>query len=162
MSRKVWTEASGYLLSLALLGPFFSPLTMLGDQLSTVGSLRWRFGILGIAFNQVEYLLLAILVAALWAGYRNHRRTVFGLGVLTAVLAAGFLAATILFALDTVQYRQMLDPSARGTVTVQAAQAALRALLALVVLIGLGLAFFRASRALAPFSRPKGATPLIR
>ncbi len=161
MRKAAAFEGLGYLIGLALLGPFIAPLVGLGDELATPGSLRWRFGVLGTVFNSVGFLLLAYLTAAFWAAYRNHRGAMFGIALMCAVSATAFLGGSALFALDFIQFRQLLDPAIRGDVTVQSVRAGALGVLGFFVLLGLTLSLIKTARALSPRVRA-AAAPLIR
>lgn len=161
MTREQLSGWAGYLVSAALLGPFIAPIVGIGDEVVTAGSLRWRFGLLGIVFNSAGYLLLAVLIAGLVAAARRQRGVVLLLGLLTGVIALLFLGGLGLFALDALQLRQMVPESIRGTVTVRSVQSLGIGGLAFLVLITVALSFLRAGRALAPRNRP-GAPAIIR
>lgn len=160
MTREQLSGWAGYLVSAALLGPFIAPIVGIGDEVTTPGSLRWRFGLLGIVFNSAGYLLLAVLIAGLVATARRQRWVVLLLGLLTGVIALLFLGGLGLFGLDALQLRQMIPESARGTVTVRSVQSLGIGALAFLVLIIMALSFLRAAQA---FPRTRaGAPPIIR
>ena len=74
-----------YLVSLALLGPFFSPWFGIWSNALHVGTTTWRFGVYGQLAATQFYLFLALGVAALIAARLSHRKVLFGLGVMRRV-----------------------------------------------------------------------------
>jgi hypothetical protein len=158
---------AAYLLALAVLGPFLTPQIGIWEPIGgvSVGSLSWRFGFQGLIYSSLFYLLIALLLATLTAGYFGHRRALFGLGIVSVILSVLLAAGLPLFALDTLQLRKTLAPQAFEPYKTAAMKGAALAVLAVPLFFLFSLGALRASRAL-PGSRGAGErqapAPLIR
>jgi hypothetical protein len=158
---------AAYLLALAVLGPFLTPQIGIWEPTGgvSVGSLSWRFGFLGLIYSSLFYLLIALLLATLTAGYFAHRRTLFGLGVVSVILTVLLAAGLPFFALDTLQLRKTLTPQAFEPYKTAAIKGAALAVLAVPIFFLFSFGALKASRAL-PGSRGAGdreaPAPLIR
>ena len=158
---------AAYLLALAVLGPFLTPQIGIWDPVGgvSVGSLSWRFGFLGLIYSSLFYLLIALLLATLTAGYFGHRRALLGLGIVSVVLSLLLLAGLPFFALDTLQLRKTLTPAAFEPYKTAAIKGAALAVLAVPIFFLFSVGALKASRAL-PGSRGGGErqapAPLIR
>jgi hypothetical protein len=110
MKRSRLLIAMGYgLAALLLVLPVLEPLvTLLPPQ---PGQVRWRLQAFGALSQSLVLPLLGIGVGATTAVLLGHRRVLRVLGA-SAVLAGCALAvATVLFALDLVQYRASIEPA---------------------------------------------------
>jgi hypothetical protein len=158
---------AAYLVALAVLGPFLTPQIGIWEPLGgiSVGSLSWRFGFLGLIYSSLFYLLIALLLATLAAGYFAHRRTLFGLGIASVILSVLLLAGLPFFALDTLQLRKTLTPTAFQPYKTAAIKGAALAVLAVPIFLVFSLGALTAWRAL-PGSRGQSErqapSPLIR
>jgi hypothetical protein len=158
---------AAYLLALAVLGPFLTPQIGIWNPLGgvSVGSLSWRFGFLGLIYSSLFYLLVALLLAALAAGYLGHRRTLLGLGIVSVVLAVLLAAGLPLFALDTLQLRKTLTAAAFAPYKTAAIKGAALAVLAVPIFFVFSLGALKAWRAV-PVPRGQSdrtaPSPLIR
>jgi hypothetical protein len=158
---------AAYLLALAVLGPFLTPLIGIWDPVGgvSVGSLSWRFGFLGLIYSSLFYLLIALLLATLAAGYFGHRRALFGLAIVSLILTVLLMGGLPFFALDTLQLRKTLTPAAFEPYKTAAIKGAALAVLAVPLLLTFSLGALKAARGL-PGSRGLGGrqarSPLIR
>jgi hypothetical protein len=141
---------AAYLLALAVLGPFLTPHIGIWDPIGSVsvGSLSWRFGFQGLIYSSLFYLLLALLLAILTAGYFGHRRALLGLGIASIILSVLLAAGLPFFALDTLQLRKTLTPPAFEPYKTAALKGAALAALAVPIFFLFSLGALRASRAL--------------
>lgn len=103
--------ASLYLVSLALLGPFFSPWFGIWSNALHVGTTTWRFGVYGQLAATQFYLFMALGVAALIAARLSHRKVLFGLGVTAGLIGLALMAAGLSFILDFFQLRRSMNPA---------------------------------------------------
>lgn len=157
---------AAYLVALAVLGPFLTPQIGIWDPIGgvSVGSLSWRFGFQGLIYSSLFYLLLALLLGALTAGYFGHRRALFGLGIASIILAVLLAAGLPFFALDTLQLRKTLNPEAFQPYKTAAMKGAALAVLAVPIFLVFSLGALQAARGL-PVPRSlngRPATPLMR
>lgn len=120
------------------------------------GDLSWRFGILGIFLKTLVTPLLGITLAMTVAALLEHRRVVRALAVLSLVMAAVTAAGAVLFLMDFLQLRAMVNPATRQGVQVASLTALLLAALVAPACAALGLGGWRASRG------PRGAAPAAR
>ena len=156
---------AGYLVALAVLGPFLTPYIGIWHADAQVGSINWRFGFLGLTFSSLFYLLLTLVLAALTAGYFAHRRTLTAVGISALVAAVLLLAALPIFGLDTLQLRRTINPQVFASYKVAAMKGGALGALAVPIFLVFGIGAIQASRSL-PGSRRTGdrqvPTPLIR
>ena len=145
---------AAYLLALAVLGPFLTPQIGIWNPTGgvSVGSLSWRFGFQGLIYSSLFYLLIALLLATLTAGYFAHRRALFGLGIASIILSVLLAAGLPLFALDTLQLRKTLAPAAFEPYKTAAIKGAALAVLAVPIFLVFSLGAIKAARGL-PGSR---------
>ncbi|HSE53161.1 MAG TPA: hypothetical protein VLB00_13290 [Gemmatimonadales bacterium] len=157
---------AAYLVALAVLGPFLTPQIGIWEPLGgvSVGSLSWRFGFLGLIYSSLFYLLIALLLATLTAGYFAHRRVLFGLGIASVILSVLLLAGLPFFALDTLQLRKTLTATAFQPYKTAAIKGAALAVLAVPIFLVFSLGALKASRALPGWrgSERQAPSPLIR
>lgn len=158
---------AAYLLALAVLGPFLTPQIGIWDPIGgvSVGSLSWRFGFLGLIYSSLFYLLIALLLATLTAGFFGHRRALFGLGIVSIMLSVLLLAGLPFFALDTLQLRKTLTPTAYEPYKTAAIKAAALAVLAVPIFLAFSLGALKAARGLPGSRSLNGRTarsPLMR
>jgi hypothetical protein len=146
---------AGYLIAVALLGPFLSPLVGSFTGVVPIGSLAWRFGAFGLFFGSHFYLVLALLVAACAAAALGHRNALFTIALFSLVACIMMLAALPIFSLDTLQMRRALKPDAFQPYRVGALKAAAQAGLGVAILFILFRGSLRAARAL-PHTRESG------
>ena len=156
---------AAYLAALAVLGPFLTPQIGIWHATAEVGSLNWRFGFVGLIYSSSFYLLLALLIGALTAGYFSHRRALGVLGIVGIAAAVLLLAALPLFALDTLQLRKTLNPGVFLSYKEAALKGAALGALAVPVFLVFSYGVLKALRSL-PASRGAGdrqaPAPLIR
>ena len=156
---------AAYLVALAVLGPFLTPQIGIWHADASVGSLNWRFGFVGLIYSSLFYLLLALLLATLTAGYFAHRRTLIALGIAGVAAAVLLLAGLPLFALDTLQLRKTINPTIFVSYKEAAMKGAALGALAVPVFLVFGFGVLKASRSI-PGSRGTGdrqaPAPLIR
>ena len=158
---------AAYLLALAVLGPFLTPQIGIWDPIGgvSVGSLSWRFGFQGLIYSSLFYLLLALLLATLTAGYFGHRRALLGLGIVAVMCSVFLMAGLPFFALDTLQLRKTLTPKAFEPYQTAAIKGAALAVLAVPIFLVFSLGALKAARGL-PGSRGQNGrqapSPLIR
>lgn len=156
--------AAAYLIAFAVLGPFLTPQIGIWNA-PAVGSMEWRFGFQGLIYGSLFYLLLALLLAALTAGYFSHRRTLVAVGVVAVAAAVLLLAGLPFFVLDTLQLRKALNPGVFQSYKEAAMKGAALGALAIPVFLVFGHGIIKGSRSI-PGARAAGdrqaAVPLIR
>ena len=142
---------AAYLLALAVLGPFLTPQIGIWDPIGgvSVGSLSWRFGFQGLIYSSLFYLLIALLLATLTAGFFGHRRALFGLGIVSIMISVLLLAGLPFFALDTLQLRKTLTPAAYEPYKTAAIKGAALAVLAVPIFLAFSLGALKAARGLS-------------
>ena len=111
-----------------------------------VGDPRWRFGAFGLASNALALSLAGLLIAFVATTVFEHALFRRILGILTGVAAVVIAGGGILFALDAVQVRNDVIPSAVMAFKVAIATASLKTLLGVVTLASLTIASFRIPR----------------
>jgi hypothetical protein len=138
----------GYAVALAMLGQVIMPFVSVPDSPVAFGTLRWRFGYVGILYGTLSYLLLAQLGAMTGAAFFKHRSALRSLGILAAAMAVFLLATLVVFNLDFLQLRTAVLPERSFQFTRATIKADVQALLAAVTFSALAIAAFRMAGAL--------------
>jgi hypothetical protein len=107
---------------------------------------RWRVATFGIFANMLPMQLLAVLLAALTAQMLAHRRTLRMIGIFAGLAAALIAFAAGLFALDSLQFRNMLTAGATTGYDLTIAKTMFGTGLTWLVLAWLSAASWSASR----------------
>lgn len=149
--------ATGYLLSIALLGPFLSPLIGIWGETANVGSVLWRFGAYGLVLGGLFYLLVALAIAALLAAAQGQRKTLLALGVATTILTLLLAVGLPPFVLDFLQLKRSLNPTAFGLLQTTGIKVIAMGIVGIPVLALTANFMVRAGKALEPERRPRGA-----
>jgi hypothetical protein len=116
-----------------------------------LGEPAWRYGTVGIGANYLISALFGMLLICLVAGLRQHRQTLRMLAIVNGVVAVVLLLAAIGFALDVLQVRMGVpkdNPRTMSLFNTGAAKAELKYLLSVAVFGWLGVASWRAGRAI--------------
>lgn len=112
-------------------------------------ALQWRFGALGLVSRALMTPLLGLLVVLAASFVAEHARTQWavGVGAWLLAVAAGFLA--VVFALDAIHVRGLLEEDARAAVEISSVVALAKYLIFAVTSALLG----RAGLAQSPDTR---------
>lgn len=147
---------------------YATALFIIADQLSELvvalypfnyGDVNWRFGAFGLATGRATTFVLVdgfVLIAALGRGHVGFIRF---WGALHVLVAAALVAALVVFALDAVEIRQLVNPEGRSGVQVVSARAAVMAVSAAIFCTWLGVAGIRAAQ--SSKSRPDQAGVVV-
>lgn len=152
-----------YLTALALLGQGFMDALAVGGVAAPFGSLRWRFGFLGVVFLHLPFPLLGAALASVTAALLRHRFMLLTLTALQGVLGVAGLAALVLFALDATQLAGSVPKSLRSGYISTVIETALLGSLGVALFLALGLASRLAFRR-EPAPLPRSArdnSPLV-
>jgi len=107
---------------------------------------HWRFGAFGLVSNALMFSLTGLLVVFLATTIFEHARLRRILGFVTAAAVFVLGAAWIVFLLDALQVRNDVKPVAVFAFKVAGTTAALKSVLAMVMLASLAVASFRMPR----------------
>ena len=126
------------------------------------GTLQWRFATTGLLLGNFGTLLLGLGLIGLVAALSGHRTVLRAIGFVALALAAVTLAVLVLFALDAVQMRRLVNVQFKRQVLLSSLGAMVTAVLGMISLALVGRAALAASRPArtAPKSRP-AARPLV-
>ena len=155
--RNPTAEAAPYLTGPAYAVALLFVLFPIMDTLAQVWPLgldspSWRYGAIGLGANYLISALFGMLGLCLVAALRQHRRTLLGLALLSALGALLLLVGALAFSLDVLQVRAGVprdDPRTRWLFDVGAAKAALKYLVGAGLLAWLGLMGWKAGRSIA-------------
>jgi len=129
-----------------------------------LGSLQWRFTVVGLLFGNFGTILIGFGLAGLIAAICGHRSFLRALGYVAMVFAMLAVALVVLFLLDAVQMRQVVNANAKRTVLIAALGALYTAGLGIFAFIAIGRGALSATRrgtaAGAP-RRAKAGAPLV-
>lgn len=123
----------------------------LGDALLTLypwnaGEARWRFGAAGVLANALLLPLAGLLIALLTAWATENRIFARVIGFLAAFAGVGWVAALILFALDALQTRAMVNPAMLASFNAAAIGGGVKGLILAAILGVIGVAGMQAGR----------------
>jgi hypothetical protein len=128
-----------------------------------LGSLQWRFTAVGLLLGNYGTIILGLALfglASVLTGSRGRLRAVGYVGVVTSVVT---LAIVVLFLLDAVQMRQVVNANAKRLVLTAGLGAMVTAVLGAIALLALGRGALAASRGgpVAAAPRRPVASPLV-
>ncbi len=124
-----------------------------------LGDARWRFGAAGLLSAALDTVVLATAVLMMAAMLLRHRRTLRTLGVLCIVTAVVLVAVALMFALDFLQVRAMVNPRVRGPLDLTVLRAIVMMGLSIPTLLFVGIAAWRSTRRSAHAAGATGAGP---
>ena len=143
----------------------FVPLVDLALRVSPpqFGSLQWRFTTVGLLLGNYGTVILGLALfglASVLTGSRGRLRAVGYVGVVMSVVT---LAIVVLFLLDAVQMRQVVNANAKRLVLTASVGAMITALLGAIALLALGRGALAAGRGgpVATAPRRPVASPLV-
>jgi hypothetical protein len=141
------------------------PLVDFGTSVLPVdpGNLRWRWSTLGLFTGFLFTPLFAIILVCFIASQLEDRVTQRVVSILNLVAAPVVLGMLLLYGLDIIQLRADLPESDRLPFYMSAARALVKYGFAFICFLWLGIAGFRASRAVKSSreARRGEATPLV-
>ena len=111
------------------------------------GSVRWRFGAVGFAFQTFTTLLLGLALAAFVALALGHRTAARALAVVASFLGAAVLVSTAFVTLDFLQLRGEVVEGARAQFDRAGWKMVAQGLLAGPTLLALAFGTWRGTRA---------------
>jgi hypothetical protein len=128
-----------------------------------LGSLQWRFGIVGVLFSNLGTVLLGLGLVGLVAAFNSHRGILKALGYVALTLAAVTIAMLALFALDAVQMRTLQNTTGKRVVLMSSMGAVFAGVFGVIALISIGRGALAASRPTGPLGRRArpAASPLV-
>ena len=159
LARPKWAPA-GYLLAVALLGPFFSPMvSVLSGSMSAGATLR--YGVIGLYFGVQFYLMLALLLVAATAAASGHRKGLLLTTVVAGLACLLLIVALPAFALDYLQMRRSMPAQAFAPFGLAGKKTAVAAALGVPVFFLIFLGSLRAARAVGALQtrRAREETP---
>lgn len=144
MKRSRLLIATGYgLAALLLVLPVLEPMvTLLPPRPEQV---RWRLQAFGALSQSLVLPMLGIGVASATAVLLGHRRVVRVLGAFAFLAGVGLASATVLFALDLVEYRASIEPELRRYYQVAGINYFTAFVLGTAFLVGFGVVAWRAA-----------------
>jgi hypothetical protein len=158
MDRYRYLTWPSYLIAIMLVVvPLFDAAMQLGAF--NPGSSQWRFGAIGLLSNAFLLPGVGLLVMFAVAVFREHVRFLRIFGVLLAVCAAVAFGLVLLFALDAIQTRVMVQEAARLSFVVASWTAVGKLALAVAVLTLLARGGLRTRRGKVA-ARAKVRSPL--
>ena len=126
------------------------------------GTLQWRFATTGLLLGNYGTLVLGVSLIGLTAALLGDRGILRAVGAAALVMGVITLAMLVLFALDAVQLRQLVNANVQHQVSTASAQAAVTGLLGTVAWFVIGRSAMTASRAGRPVAaRSRAASPLV-
>lgn len=127
------------------------------------GTLQWRFATVGLALGNMGTMVLGAGLLGLVAAIRENRKFLRVLGFAALVVAAILLAVVVLFALDALQMRGLVQPALKRQVLLSSAGAAFTASFGILAFALLGRAALGASRPArsAATRRSAAGSPLV-
>lgn len=144
-----------YLTALALLaGGIAHAFTVVGGA-ATFGSVRWRFGFLGVVFLSSVFPLLGMALGSLTAAILRHRGVLRALAVLQGLLGIGMALGLVSFVLDATELAGSFPAPHRGAFWITVAKTSASAGLAGILLLLISLASWHSYRIGGP-RRPRG------
>jgi hypothetical protein len=90
------------------------------------GMTSWRFGAIGLLATYSMGTVVELFLVMVLAVAANHRRMVTFVGVIAGILAVFILGAGLLFILDTLQTRSLVNPVSMRRFDVAAIEAMLK------------------------------------
>ena len=145
--------AALYAVALALIFPTAVEFVLVSLPLKP-GDPRWRFGAMGLLFNNVGLLPLLGLTLAAFASVRlDHRVVARAVAVLLFLLGLGLLVALPLFALDFLQLRPDVNPNMARTVDLTSIKAMIAGLILCIAAFTMGMGTWRAASGMAARAR---------
>ena len=102
-----------YLTALALVVDGFAQAAATGTENVAVGSLRWRFGVLGVFFLTLATPVLGMAIGSLTAAYLGHRRMLGALVLIQLAFSLGLVIALAAFVLDATELLRNFPPASR-------------------------------------------------
>jgi hypothetical protein len=156
MTSQRSADVSHYLTGVVYAVGFLFVLLPLADTFAQVwppsfGNPGWRYGTVGLGANYLISVLFGMLLMTLVANFRWHRRTLTFLGILDLVMALVALLGTMSFLLDAAQVRMGVprdNMQALRIFDIGAEKAVFKYLLSEVVLVWMGVASWRAAKAI--------------
>ena len=112
------------------------------------GDIAWRYGTVGLLSGFLLTPLLGLCIAAVVAAGLAQHRALRALGILSALGAAALLGVTVLFTLDTIQFRVQVPSEGRASYQIGALRAWGKNLVVVAALVWLAVGASRAARAL--------------
>jgi len=122
-------------------------------------SIEWRFATVGLLSGFLLTPLLGIVIAIALAAYADQLRFLRILSILNGVVAILFSIRLILFALDVIQLRSVVQEQAKGAFQAAAAKAVVKHATFILALGWLSVRGFRASRWALPARMRVSAIP---
>lgn len=145
--------AALYAVALALALPTAIEFVLVSLPLK-LGDPRWRFGAMGLLFNNAGLLpLLGLSLAAFVSVRLDHRIMARIVAVLLLLLGLGLLVALPLFALDFLQLRPDVNPSMARTVDLTSIKAMITGLILCVASFAVGMATWRSAAGMSARAR---------
>jgi len=154
--------AALYLTAISLLAQGIGEALSVGGVAAPFGSLRWRFGFLGVVFLNLPLPLLGMALGSLAAVLFRHRGVLLAFAALQTVLGLGGLLAFLMFALDATQMASTVPAPLQAGYTASVIQTGLMGAVGVGLLLILGIASWRAARR-DPLAgrRPAGDASLV-
>lgn len=127
-----------------------------------IGTLNWRFGIVGLLFGNYGTLILGAALIGFAAAILGDRGVLRAVGGAALVMAVLTLALLVLFALDAVQLRQLVAYNVKRQVGLSSLGAAVTGGLGTIVWFLVGRGAMTASRSgRVVSSRTRAPSPLV-
>lgn len=155
----------------ALIGPlYFVALllvaTPLVDFLTSVlplrpGNIEWRFATVGLLSGFVLTPLLGIILAMLVASWAGHQRFHRIVAIVNGVIAALLVVTLLMFLLDIVQLRSVVQAEQKAAFEGSAVKAVIKHLTFVVATAWLAVGGYRSSRWSMPEPRRQAAAVII-
>lgn len=111
------------------------------------GDAAWRYGMLGLLTRSIPSVAVVYVLTAGAAVLGRHRRVLLAMGVIMAVLGVSSLVTSGVFALDALQLRADLQPSANSGFEVASILGVTKMGLAFLAYLLLSVASFRMRKA---------------
>ncbi len=124
-----------------------------------IGSLQWRFGMVGLLFGNLGTVVLGLGLLGFFAAILGHRGVLRTVGLVAVILAVVLFALMVLFALDAIQMRRLVAVAMKRSILVSSAGAAISASLGMIALLAIGRSALLASRADRSADRRTKAAP---
>lgn len=147
-----------YLVAVALIAQGVAHALNVGGIAAPIGSVRWRFGFMGIVFLQVSFPLLGLAFGSLTAALLRHRHILLAFTGVQGLLGVAAGGALIMFLLDAAQIGATVPPALRGNYNVVVAQTSAFGAGAVLLILGLAMGSLRALRA-DPGARARAKAP---
>ncbi len=126
------------------------------------GTLQWRFATTGLLLGNYGTLVLGVALIGLTAALLGDRGVLRVVGTGALVMAVVTLALLVLFALDAVQLRQLVNVNVQRQVGLSSAAAAITGVLGTMAWFVIGRSAMTASRSARPVAnRARAASPLV-